>query len=484
MEQNDQRQASGGGESRHAPAPLTRRRFLGAAGAGALGLTAFPTILTACGGGGGSSSSSSSSTSKSTGPGEVSLFIGKDTTYSSQQAAIIAMVQQEFAKQHPGSKLTWDTYASSNEELTKVETSAASHSGPDIFEFGTTLVPTAYATGAFETITDDLWNQLGGRGAFIQSMLTMSGPSKGKQIAIPETAAPYAMAYNKKLLQAAGVSKPPTTWTQFVDDGKKVTNPAADVWGTAAAYNDSFEPWHHIWMLTTQMGGHMVSPDGKKGMLDSPEVVEAAAFWLDLAGKYKVASKNDATFKGADRVKAFASGKAAFLPMMDQSGIVTFDASPVASDYAYAPNPTVPYGKSSVPSGGKPAQGFVSGQMLTIFKYSKHPDLALDVIKIILSPQIQYQQWKQRSQLPVSFNVFKKYPELQKSPWDIFVKAEEKAYPIPFVGAWGQLEVVLGRAINQMASQIAINGSYSMSDLRSALQQANTQLQSALAQQR
>ena len=461
-------------------ARVSRRAFLSAAGAGALGLAGFPTILTACGGS--SQSPASSGSSKSTGPGEISVYVGKDTSYPDQQTAIMNMITQQFEKKHPGSKLNWDTYASSGEELTKVETAAASHSGPDVFEFGTTLVPTAYATGAFETITDDLWNQLGGRDSFIQSMLTMSGPSKSKTIAVPETAAPYAMVYNKKLLQDAGVSKPPTTWTDFVNDGKKVTNPGAGVWGTAPAYNDSFEPWHHIWMLTTQMGGQMVSQDGKKALLTSNEVVEAAAFWLDLAAKYKVAAKSDATFKGADRVKAFANGKAAFLPMMDQSGIVTFDASPVAGQYAYAANPTVPYGHSKMPSGGKPAQGFVSGQMLTIFKYSKHKDLALDAIKIILSPEIQYQQWKQRSQLPVSMSVFKKYSELQKSPWDIFVTAEEKAYPIPFVGAWGQLEVVLGRAINQMASQIAVGGGYSTGDLRSALQQANTQLQAALQQ--
>ncbi|MFZ0216104.1 MAG: extracellular solute-binding protein [Candidatus Dormiibacterota bacterium] len=458
---------------------VSRRRFLELAGAGGLGLTAFPTILTACGGGGGGSSPSSG---KSSGPGEISLFIGKDTSYPNQQAAVIGMVQAEFQKQHPGSKLTWDTYASSDEELTKVETSAASHSGPDIFEFGTTLVPTAYATGAFEVITDDLWNQLGGKSAFIQSMLTMSGPSKDKLIAIPETAAPYAMVYNKKLLADAGVSKPPTTWTEFVDTGQKVSKADQGVWGAAPAYNDSFEPWHHIWMFTAQLGGNMVSPDGKKAQLNSPEVLEAAAFWLDWAGKYKIASKADATFKGADRLKAFANGKAAFLPMMDQSGIVTFDQSVVANQYAYAPNPTVPYGKSSMPSGGKPVQGFVSGQLLTIFKYSKHKDLALDAIKILVSPEIQYQQWKQRSQLPVSLDVFKKYSALQTPLWNIFVNAEKQAYPIPFIGAWGQLEVVLGRAINQISSQIAINGSYSMSDLRNALQQANTQLQSALAQ--
>lgn len=463
------------GPRRPGPRPVSRRRFLEQAGASAFGLAAFPAILTAGGAGRGARSGA--------GPGKISILVGKDTTYPSAQAAIMTMVQQAFQKQHPGSTLTWDTYASSGEELTKVETSAASQSGPDIFEFGTTLVPTAYATGAFEVLTDDLWNQLGGKSSFIQSMLSMSGPSKHKTIAVPETAAPYAMVYNKKLLEAAGVSKAPTTWDEFVHGAKAATSPSQGVWGTAPAYDDSFEPWHHIWMYTAQLGGHMVSPDGKQAMLDSSAVLEASAFWLDWAAKYKIAAPSDATFQGSDGLKAFATGKAVFAPMTDQSGIATFDASPIAGQYAYAPNPTIPYGKNSMPRGGKPAQGFVSGQMLTIFKYSKNKDLALDVIKIILSPEIQYQQWKQRSQLPVSMSVFNKYPEIQKSPWNTFYTAEKEAYPIPFIGAWGQLEVVLGHAINQIAAHIATNGSYSMSDLRNGLQQANSQLQSSLAEQ-
>ena len=44
---------------------------------------------------------------------------------------------------------------------------------------------------------------------------------------------------------------------------------------------------------------------------------------------------------------------------------------------------------------------------------------------------------------------------------DVYDDAELKSYPTPFFGSWVQLEVVLGKAINKMAQQIGVTGSYS-----------------------
>lgn len=454
------------------PKKLTRRQFMQAAGVGAMAL-GFPTVLSSCGqgpsGGGGGG-----------GTGSISLLVAKDTAHPQNQTAIMDAVKKKFLDKHPNATFSWDTYASADEEVTKLETAASSREGPDIFEFGSTVVPTGYATGAFEVISDSMWNELGGKKAFIQAQLSLSGPSPNKLVAVPVTANPFALVYNKRMFDAAGITKPPTTWTEFISTAQAVTKPDKEQWGVAMAPADGFDPWHKVWLFTVQLGGQMITPDGKKALLDSPEVVEASAFWLDWMAKYKIASPQNATFKGADQIKAFAAQKAAMLVMQGPGGIVTFDQSPVAGGYAWAEDPTVPYGMSSLPPHGKPAQGFVSGQYWTIFKYSKSKDLALELIKIYTSPEIQYQLWKLRGQTPVILDTFKKYPDTKQPPWNTFVTAEEKSYPTPFLGSWGQLEVVIGRAINQMAAKIATSGGYTMSDLKVALTAANQQLQASL----
>jgi multiple sugar transport system substrate-binding protein len=453
---------------------LTRRRFLEAAGAGAA-IAAFPTVLLSCG-----QNAPSSSTGGPPKSGTISMFISKDTAHPQEQAQLMDMIKQKFESQFPGSTFTYDTYASADEELTKLETAAAARQGPDIFEFGSTLVPTAYATNAFEVITNDSWDRLGGKKIFFQPQLTMSGPSPDKLIAVPVSGNPFAFLYNKKLFDDNGISKPPTTWNEFVDIGKQLTNPAAGQWGVGMAPADGFDPWHKIWLFAIQAGVDLMDKTGKKGLLDSEGCVTACAFWLDWMAKFKIASRQNATYKGADETKAFATGKVGMSVMTGPGGIVSFDKSPVAGQYAFGVGPTVPYGHSSMPSGGKPAQGFVSGQYLTLFKYAKNKDLALELIKIIVSPDIQYQYFKLRKQQPVVLETFNKYPELKQPPWDAFYQAELKAYPTPFFGSWGQLEVVLGQAINKMAAQIGVSGSYNVSDLKAALTQANQQLQASI----
>lgn len=453
---------------------LTRRTFLQAAGAGAVVL-GFPTVLVSCSSGGGGGGGS-------TLKGSVTLFTSKDNSHPQEQAAIFDAVKQKLLDKHPQATFSWDTYASADEEVTKLETSAASREGPDIFEFGSTVVPTGYASNAFDMISNSMWDELGGKKAFVQAQLTLSGPSPDKLIAVPVTANPFALVYNKAMFDAAGISKPPSNWNDFISAAQEVTKPDADHWGVAMAPADGFDPWHKVWLFTTQLGGQMISPDGKHAMLDSAEVVEASGFWLDWMAKYKIASRQDATFKGADQIKAFANEKAAMLVMEGPGGIPTFDKSPVAGHYAWTVDPTVPYGMSSLPSKGKPAQGFVSGQYWTIFKYSKNKDLALELIKIYLSPEIQYQIWKTRGQTPVILDTFKKYPDTNQPPWNTFQTAEEKSYPTPFLGSWGQLEVFVGKAINKISSQIAITGGYTMADLKSALSAANQQLQASLKQ--
>jgi multiple sugar transport system substrate-binding protein len=448
---------------------LTRRKFLEVAGAGALA-AGFPTILLSCG----NSSQPSSSTPTRAQPGTLSLFIGKDNAHPQQQSQLMDMVKQKFQQDNPGSTFTWDTYATAAEEQTKLETSAAAREGPDIFEFGSTVVPTAYASGSFEHFTDSMWNEVGGRSAFFQPQLTMSGPSSDKQIGVPWSGNPFALVYNKDLIK-----QPPKTWDEFITVAKEITN-GKDVWGTAMAPADGFDPWHKIWLFVTQMGGKLMDDTGKKGLLDSDMAVEACAFWLDWMARYKIASTQNATFTSANELKSFATGKIGMQVMTGPGGIVSYDQGGVAGKYVFAEGPTVPLGMKSIPKGGKPAQGFVSGQYLTIFKYSKNPELALKLIKTMTSPQIQYQLFKLRAQQPVVLETFKQFPDAKQVPWDVLYDVELKSYPTPFFGSWLQLEVVLGKAINKMAQQIGVTGSYSKDELKAALTQANQQLQASI----
>jgi multiple sugar transport system substrate-binding protein len=411
----------------------------------------------------------------------IEIFVGKDTTDPQAQITLLTKLIKGFEKQNPNITVTWSTYDSASQETSVLETSVATHTGPSVFEFGSTIVPTAYATGAFTVLTPKDWAALGGKAKFFQTQLGMSGPSPSQYIAVPEYVLPFALLYNKTMFQKAGIKAPPTTWTQFVQDAQKLTDPSKNVWGVAMDPSDPYDPWHIGWVLTRQRGGNFVNPSGTKALLDSPPSVAALTFWFDWMTKFHIASINDVTYKGADELQAFENGQAAMLVMQGPTLIPSLNQSPVAHDYAFAPMPTVPYGMSHMPPGGVPVQTFISGQYYCIPKYLTPAEFqaALKWIKYVTSVPQQRMFFTYYGYMPANINAYKNYAPLDTPEMKAFFTAEEHAYPTPFIGAWGTLEVAYGAASAKIADEIGTH-TFKPGDIRAALVAANQAVQAQL----
>ena len=421
-------------------------------------------VLAACGGGSGQGQT-------------LHVLIGYNSTYPAQQRQWMQQIANEFQKAN-GATIAWDTYSSSSEEQTKLQTSIVSGSGPDVFSFGTTFVPTAQATKGFTTLTDQDWKQVGGKGRFFQQQLTMSGSSPNQLIAVPWVMRPFAMVYNKELFQKAGITTPPTTWTQFVQDAQKMTNSSAGVYGAEIDPADTFDPWKIWWMFAEQMGGSFISQDLKTAQLNSPQAVQAVKFWFDWATTYKIADPNAMAWKAGDALKAFANGQVGMLIMQTTTVIPTLQKSAVAGKYAFAPMPTVPYAMQQRPPGGVPAATIVSGDMLAVADYSNVKDLAFKFINLVTDYQHQIQWTKTFGDLPT--NVQAANDLASKDPQTAaFLQAEQNATPTPFTGEWGPLEVALAGVSSKLANEVATNH-YDPSHIKPLLDQANQQIQSHL----
>lgn len=437
----------------------TRRARLGSL------FTLLLLVLAACGNGSGSS-------------GQVlHVLVGANTTYPTQQKQWMKQTSSEFQKL-TGATIAWDTYSSASEEQTKLQTSIASGTGPDVFSLGTGNVPTAQATGGFYTLTNQDWQTVGGKSKFFARQLTESGKSPDQDIAIPWEMRPYAMVYNKELFQKAGITAPPTSWTQFVQDAEKMTDPAAGVYGAEMDPSDSFDPWKIWWMFDLQSGGRLISPDLKQAYLNSPQMVQAVQFWFNWVTQYKIADPNSMAWKAGDATRAFANGKVGILISITPTVMPTLEKSAVAGNYAFAPMPTIPYNMQQLPPNGEPVETIVSGDMLAIASYSNEKDLALKFINLITDYQHQVQWTSTFGDLPVNTQAANylagKNPQIAA-----FVNAEASATPTPFTGAWLSLEVALGGVSSKLANEVATNH-YDPSHIKPLLDQANQQIQSQL----
>ncbi|MFE1291725.1 ABC transporter substrate-binding protein [Streptomyces sp. NPDC058751] len=94
----------------------------------------------------------------------------------------------------------------------------------------------------------------------------------GKIYGIPRTGYSMGLIYNKALFEKAGLDpdKPPATWEELRADAKKIAALGKGTVGYADYSAQNQGGWHFTAELYSQ-GGNVVSEDGKKATVDTPE---------------------------------------------------------------------------------------------------------------------------------------------------------------------------------------------------------------------
>src|SRR6478672_6310746 len=405
--------------------PMVHTTTRSLAALGSVGLLAV--ALAAC------SSSSSGGTSSggdtNSGAGKtLNVYIGNNTQFPAEQKAWFDSTSAKF-KAQTGADVKWETFASANDELTKIQTSVVSGQGPDVYSLGTTFTPTAYATGAFVKLTDKEWTALGGKDKFVPATLGISGPDPNSLVGIPFASRPFVMAYNKDLLKAAGIDKPATTWDELGAQAKKLTT--GGNYGLALAYKDGFDPWKFAWGMSIQAGNPII--DGKTAKIDDPTTKKAYDTYFGWLTKDKAVDPASIGWSNTQALAAFAAGKAAY--------------------------------------------SILSGDNVVVADYSQNKDLAFQFVKMLTDPDIQAEYFKIFGNLPVnaqSAAALKSDPKLA-----VFTDASAKSVATPFTGAWGDTQLALTNVVVQSIPDLS-KGSVSDADLTARLATAQKSAQSAV----
>ncbi|WP_426998024.1 ABC transporter substrate-binding protein [Pseudarthrobacter sp. N5] len=443
-------------------------KFASSTGLAAI-VTAAALALTGCGSG---SSSSDSSGGAVDGKGKtLSVLNGVISQYPEQQKQWQADIAAKF-KAQTGADVKFETFASANDELTRIQTSVVSGQGPDIYGLGTTFTPTAFATKAFVTLSEDDWKKVGGKDRFNQAALGISGPDKDHLAGIPFVSRPFVMAYNKDLLAAAGIDKPATSWDELAQQAKKMTKDGT--FGIATGYKDNFDPWKFIWAMSIQAGNPLV--DGKNLKFDDPTVKKAYETYFGWLTKDKIVDPASVGWSNSNAVAAFASGKAGYLMMTTSSSIPTLDKSAVAGKYEYALMPTTAPGESSPKGDGANAASILSGDNLVVADYSKQKDLAFAYIKLITSTEEQLIYQKTFGDLPANAEALKSLTDPKLKP---IADAAAKSKATPFTGAWGDIQLALLNVTVQSIPDLA-KGSLDESGLEARIKDSQTKGQASL----
>lgn len=210
---------------------------------------------------------------------------------------------------------------------------------------------------------------------------------QGKTYGIPVSADTRALLYNADLLIRAGYvddqgnARPPETWEELLEYAANLTERDAAGRQTRAGIIPDFgDAW--LYQYAWHNGAEFVSDDGRKILLNSPEVVEALQYMRQLAdaqGGYGQLSAFKASFQG-DALDPFFVGKVA----MKLDGQWVFDSlAAFARDvnFGVAPFPR----PAKFVEAGAPPMSFCGGWAYAIPTTARNKAAAWEFIRFMTS---------------------------------------------------------------------------------------------------
>jgi len=207
----------------------------------------------------------------------------------------------------------------------------------------------------------------------------------GKIWALPWDTDTRILFWNKDLFKEAGLDPetPPNTWDELKEYTKKLTKTNEKGEFTQIGFIPTYGNTS-MYLYGFQNGAKFLSEDGKKALLNAPEVVEALEFVVELMDMLGGAEKINAytsTFQG-EANDPFLTGQVAMLITVNNA-INTYTRYKPDLNFGAALPPT-PTGENKITWSG--------GWSWAIPKKAKHPKEAFEVIKWLTTEGIKVQQ--------------------------------------------------------------------------------------------
>jgi trehalose/maltose transport system substrate-binding protein len=274
----------------------------------------------------------------------------------------------------------------------------------------------------------------------------------GHLVSIPWFMDAGLLYYRTDLLQKYGYNAPPKTWEELAEMAKKIQD------GERAGGNPDFQGFvfqgkasesltcDAVEWIYSYGGGRVIDPD-KKVTINNPNAIQALETAKSWVGTI---SPTDVTTYGEEESRRiWQAGNAAFMRNWPYAYSLGADLkSPISGKF----DVTV------LPKGGNNGENAacLGGWQLMISAYSKVPNAAADLVRYLISPEIQKKHAIDLGLLPTLPALYSDNDLLEKIPWfknalDILINAV--ARPSTVTGAsYNQLSSGLFENVNKILS--------------------------------
>lgn len=273
--------------------------------------------------------------------------------------------------------------------VTKFGTAVSGGAAPDVVAIDLIFVPAFVEAGQMTDVTAQA-KALPYFDKLSRAHLRLAAKD-GKQYAVPFSAESSFLLYNKGLFKQAGLDpeKPPRTWAEIESAARKISALGNGVKGfyfsgaCGGCNIFTFAPYIFA------SGGTVLSADGRKATLETPEVKKALAFYRRMweAGAMPSGAKTD---NGASFISAFFTNKIGMV------GSGAFSIGLLKKEH-----PEIDFGVTFLPGEKGGWSSFAGGDSIGIPAGSKHVKEAWEFITWCLSEEVQVGQFARNNSIPV-----------------------------------------------------------------------------------
>jgi ABC-type glycerol-3-phosphate transport system substrate-binding protein len=345
-----------------------------------------------------------------------------------------------FEEANPGIKveyeaLNWDAM------FEKLSVALTAETAPDVATVDMTWVPTWAALGGFtelDTLSGGKLNGVALDEAFTAGALEAMSYN-GKVVAMLEDFDVYCLYYRADLFEEKGLEAP-TNWDELVEVGQQLAEDT-DGDGTPDTHLYGYWPETFRWaQFLYENGGEILNADNTEAIFNSPEGVEAAQFFIDMANEYQF---------------AFDIGEESFMQLLKDGTIAMFSDGPYMMGVLKdgAPEMEAMWGVARHPYKEQPGS-YLGGTGLVIPVGAPNKEAAWRFIEFALQLDNAIGVYENAGAAPGLKAALENERVSTPDPYfgdqvtlPLFLEATETAHHFPYVRQWNETSAIIDEAI-------------------------------------
>jgi multiple sugar transport system substrate-binding protein len=312
----------------------------------------------------------------------------------------------------------------------KLTTAVASGNGPDLMQVGLSLLPSFESAGALLDLSPYVKDHPGLQSSnYLGAVAADKINPSGKVLSVPWVSDVRILFYRSDILGAAGISSPPTTWTQFHDDAAVLAQRGKGKYGYYIPQWDSALPVEFTW----EAGGDVMQ--NGKVTFDTPQFKAAADFYISFYKDKLVPTASD-----FDQTAGFVSGAA---PMIISGPYLA------ASIKSAVPQLDGKWNVALLPR-NQAGTSLFAGSNMGVWAKSKHVQASLRLLDFLAQTSAQLSWYKAANELPTAKSALADSTLTGDPMVKVYTNQLQDARLLPIVPKWDKISQAMLDSLNSI----------------------------------